>query len=336
MLTFSQIFCLEDKCSFPLSSATSNCQILLTSLFPEECDCILFLHPPGELLQLANVSNSPRLPARVPGRRGNSGGSICCRERFLAAWQRLWLAVASRWQPGYLVLDVREVGLVLSTPCCIRDGELGLGFCSGGFSSGRHGLRGLHVGRGRLAMPACRPRCPPVIRFGSQPRREDVPFPIPSVCYCPCECKRVQRHPASEGVSSGEPLALSCWQPPWAGDCPDKIVCICRAMLCLRRGSTRPTPTLPHLLLLGAALAKLLPALLPQNSLFCCPDSLGLKGKTSTFKKSLFVFLVTSMVTERGSQLWHNTWLMVFLVIGSRETWLLAIVLGIAGGLGAY
>lgn len=77
----------------------------------------------------------------------------------------------------------------------------------------------------------------------------------------------------------------------------------------------RPTTTLPHLLLPGALLAKLLPAFLPQNNLFCYPDSLGLKGKTSTFKESFFVFLVTSMVTERRSQLWHNT-LLYFLLLG--------------------
>ena len=40
------------------------------------------------------------------------------------------------------------------------------------------------------------------------------------------------------------------------------------------------------------------------------------------------------MVTGRGSQLWHNTLLVVFLVTGSRTAWLLAVVLDLAGGLG--
>lgn len=98
------------------------------------------------------------------------------------------------------------------------------------------------------------------------------------------------------------------------------------------RGSTRPAPTLPRLLLPGALLAKLFPAFLLQNNIFCYPRSLGLKGKPSTFKESLFAVSVTSMLTERGSQLWHNALLTV--VTGSRETWLLAIVLDMAGGLG--
>lgn len=167
-----------------------------------------------------------------------------------------------------------------------------------------------------------------------EPALESVFFSIASACYCLCSWKRVQHHPVSEGVSSGEPLALACWQPPLASDSPDEISCICRAIFCARKGNARPTPPLPHLLLSGALLPKLLPAFLPQNNFFCSPDSPGLKGKTNTFKESFFVLPVTFVVPERGSQLWHRTLLMVFFVTGSRETWLLAIVLGIAGRLG--
>lgn len=66
------------------------------------------------------------------------------------------------------------------------------------------------------------------------------------------------------------------------------------------------TPALPDLLLPSALSVKLLPAFLPQNNLFCHPDSWGLKGKSCIFGESLFVFPVTSLFNEQGRQLWHN------------------------------
>lgn len=229
-----------------------NCQILLTSLFPVECDCILFLHPPAELPQLANVSNSLRLPASVPCKHGNSSGSTGCRVHILAAWQGLRLPIASRWLSGYWAINVREMGLVLPTTV-------------------------------------------------SSLERERM-FPSPSLLRVTASANvSVSSITQSERVSSGEPLALSRWQPALSGDSSDKISSICRAIFCARRGSERPTPPFPCLLLPGASLPKVLPTILPQNNFLCYPDSLGLKAKKiSVFKESFLVFPVTCVVTERG------------------------------------
>lgn len=105
-------------------------------------------------------------------------------------------------------------------------------------------------------------------------------FPSPSVLVvlaCADVC------PASPGLLWG-PLSLSHWSLLWLV-IPWVRTRMCRAVLCVR-DSPSPTPPVPALLLPADLSAKLLPAVLPQNNLFCCLDSPGLEGKPSVLKRA--------------------------------------------------
>lgn len=125
VLTFSQTFCLKTNARSHSVPPLLNCQILLTSLFPEECKCILSLHAAAEFLQLANVSSSPRFPAGVPRPGWMQAVSLPCARGWHCKPAELFGAA----RPGG--------GPVLPIPCGIRAGELG------------------HLAGGTLAFPLC-------------------------------------------------------------------------------------------------------------------------------------------------------------------------------------
>lgn len=85
-----------------------NCKILLSSLLPEECGCIIFPGLPAVLLRRA---------------RGRGCGS---------QWQAAGYQDICHWVPGR--------GTASFPPHAVGAGELGAGQ---GFGSGRHGLGGL-------------------------------------------------------------------------------------------------------------------------------------------------------------------------------------------------
>lgn len=187
MLTFSQTFCLKTNVGSHSLQPLPNCQILLTSLFPEECNCILFPPRSCRVPAACQCKQFPSVPRRrAPEvreqRRRPHGLREACPCRVAGANTRS----CTHWKPGYLVLLGREVGRVLPIPCGIGAGGAGIG-ARWGFSSGRLSVCGLHLSRGQLVMPACCSLCHPALRLGSQPWREHhscVLLPVP-VEVCP-------------------------------------------------------------------------------------------------------------------------------------------------------
>lgn len=246
-------------------------------------------------LQLANVSSSPRFPAGVARRLDGLQGACPCRVAGANARS------CERWKPGYLVLYVREVGFVLPIPCGIRAG----------------GAWG-HLDWGALAFPLA--GCVRVWAAPKQGRACDacLLFPLSS---CPSlggpALETVLPVPVEACPASAKSLGASARGNPLLGlggsllwlVIPQShgILSVEQCFLQGGGGSTSPTPALPHLLLPSASSVKLLPAFLPQNNLFCHPDSWGLKGKSSLFRESLFVFPVTSLFNGQRSQLWHSS-----------------------------
>lgn len=302
MLTFSQTFCLKTNVGSHSLQPLPNCQILLTSLFPEECNCILF--PPRscrvpaacQCKQLPSVPRR-RAPEVREQRRRLHGLREACPCRVAGANTRS----CTHWKPGYLVLLGREVGCVLPIPCGIGAGGAGTG------------ARWLFLWQARCVWAAS----------GQGPARDAcLLFPVSScsslrepaleraslLCVTACASGSVSSITKSLGASPrGSPLLGLTGSLPWLV-IPQIHEILSVEQYFLQGGaSTSPTPALPHLLLPGAFLVKLLPAFLPRNNLFCCPDSWGLKGKSSTFRESLFVFPVSSLLNEQGSQLWHNS-----------------------------
>lgn len=129
VLTFSQTFCLKTNARSHSLQPLPNCQILLTSLFPEECNCILF--PPRscrvpaacQCKQLPSVPRRRAPEAREQRRRRLHGLREACPCRVAGAYTRS----CTHWKPGYLVLLGREVGRVLPIPCGIGAGGAGTG-----------------------------------------------------------------------------------------------------------------------------------------------------------------------------------------------------------------
>lgn len=301
VLTFSQTFCLKtNACSHSLQPLP-NGQILLTSLFPEECNCILF---PPRSCRVPAACQCKQFPS-LPGRRAPEARE----QRRLDGLQEARPCRAAgahtrsckRWKPGYWVLRVRELGWCFPSPGASVLGEPGGAWIgiSWGFL-----CQALCASKQRPACGACS-----LFPLSSCPSfRGPVLERASLLCLIACARGSLSSiTQVSGGICSGEPLAWSGWQLSLAGDSPVPWDFICRAVLSARGCSTSPTPALPHPLLQSALLVKLLPAFLPRNNLFCHPDSWGLKGKTSVFRESIFVFPVTSLFNKQGSQLWHNS-----------------------------
>lgn len=197
VLTFSQTFCLKTNARSHSLQPLLNGQILLTSLFPEECNRILF--PPRSCRVpagfLANVSSSPRFPAAVPRRLPWAAGSAS----LPCAWGS---------HPQLQALETRIFGVAcpgagprashpLGHPCCGSLGVIGLGYP--GFSSGRLCV---HLSRGQLVVPAHCSLWHPALPLGGQPWTEHhscalLPVPVEA---CPAS-------PKSLGASAwGNPL----------------------------------------------------------------------------------------------------------------------------------
>lgn len=213
VLTFSQTFCLKTNARSHSLQPLPNCQILLTSLFPEECNCILFPPRSCRVPAACQCKQFPSVPRRrAPEareqRRRLHGLREACPCRVAGAYTRS----CTHWKPGYLVLLGREVGRVLPIPCGIGAGGAGTG------------ARWLFLWQARCVWAAseqgpARDACLLFPVSSCSSLRE--PESITPVCYCLCQWKCVQHHQVSGGISSREPLAWSHWQPPLAGDSPD-------------------------------------------------------------------------------------------------------------------
>lgn len=165
---------------FPTLQPLLNCQILLTSLFPEECNCILFPPCSCRVPAACQCKQFPSLPhrrapeAREQRRLDGLQAACPCRVAGLTLAvagtgnQDIWCCVPGRW------------ALCFPSPVVFVLGELGLGHI--GLASGRLGVCGLHPSRGQLVMPACCSLCHPPLHLGSQPWREHhscVLLPVP-------------------------------------------------------------------------------------------------------------------------------------------------------------
>lgn len=272
VLTFSQTFCLKTNARSHSLQPLLNGQILLTSRFPEECDRILFPPRSCRVPAACQCKQFPSLPGRRARRRGSSGGSMDCRKRVLAVCLGLAPAVASAGNQDILFCMSGSWALCFPSPGASLLGE---------FGSAWIGVSWLFLWQALCASkqgPAC-------VACSLFPLSSCPSFRRPALerasLLCLIACARGSLSSitqASGGVL--EPLAWSQWQPPLAGNSPVPWDFICREACSAREGSTNPTPALPHLLLPGALLVKLLPAFLPQNNLFCLPGSWGLKGKS--------------------------------------------------------
>lgn len=124
VLTFSQTFCLKTNARSHSLQPLLNCQILLTSLFPEECNCILFPPRSCRVPAARQCKQFPSLPA---------GGWMGCRERVLAVWQGPALAAASAGNQDIWCCTSGSWALCFPSPVASELEELGLGHA--GFSS---------------------------------------------------------------------------------------------------------------------------------------------------------------------------------------------------------
>lgn len=107
VLTFSQTFCLKTNVRSHSVPPFLNCQILLTSLFPEECKCILF---PPRCCRVPAACQCKQFPS-LPRRRAPAGmdaGSVLavCQGLSLQTSRVIWCCTSWRWalcfpSPGF-------------------------------------------------------------------------------------------------------------------------------------------------------------------------------------------------------------------------------------------
>lgn len=212
VLTFSQTFCLKTNARSHSLQPLLNGQILLTSLFPEECNCILFPPRSRRVPAACQCKQFPSLPRRpAPEARELHGLREASPCRVANAGK------CKPWKPGYLVPGVREVALCFSSPVPAVLGELGDTWI---------GLRWLFLWRALCARAeperglACDAfplfplsPCPSFRGPALRERHSCALLPAP-VEACPAS-------PKSPGASARrEPLAWSPWGPPLARDSP--------------------------------------------------------------------------------------------------------------------
>lgn len=158
VLTFSQTFCLKTNARSHSLLPLLSGQILLTSLFPEECNCILFPPCSCRVPAACQCKQLPSLPRRRARRRGAgwAAGSVSlpCDGVALAAVsaanQDIWCCVFRRW------------ALCFPPPVASVLGELGAAWAGARWLC----VCGLHLSRDRLVVSACCPLCHPAPRSG--------------------------------------------------------------------------------------------------------------------------------------------------------------------------
>lgn len=218
MPTFSQTFCLEEKCSFPLGTVTSDLsdfadfplprRMRLYPLSPSSCgaaaacQCKQLRSPPCQpalkvqeqwrllavgawpcRMAVAATRSSKLLETRIFGAGCRGDGHKVLSTSHCACPEGIGIGAGV-----LLEVDFPPVGMG-----CVDCSWVGAGYdaCSLSPVSSCSYLRGPALERGSL--------------------------------NCLRHCKHVQHHPDSDGVSSGEPLAPSHWQPPLAGDSPVQL-----------------------------------------------------------------------------------------------------------------
>lgn len=100
VLTFSQTFCLKTNARSHSLPPLLNCEILLTSLFPEECNCILFPPCSCRVAAVCQCKQLPSPPPACPGPAAMGAGSVSWQGLSLQAGIFIWCCMSHPlWHP---------------------------------------------------------------------------------------------------------------------------------------------------------------------------------------------------------------------------------------------